>query len=128
VVLIGVLVLMLGTAVAGAVLFVTNTLPPLRTAYDFTNDLEDGDVSGAYADLCARLKVPGGRSSFDDFATQVRRGLVNLSVNPFGVSRNGNRATVDVSAAHEGDRHTKLELFLVREHGDWRVCDLRFRG
>ena len=127
VVLIGVMALIVGIAIAGTVLFATNTLPPLRTAYHFTNDLADGDNPGAYANLCARLRGPGGRSDFDDFATAIRRDLDRFEVNPFGVGRNGNRATVDFTAHHDNGRHTNLELVLVHEAGDWRVCDVRFR-
>jgi hypothetical protein len=127
-VLIGVLVLIVGIGIAGTVLFATNTLPPLRTAYHFTNDLDDGDVDSAYANLCARLKGPGGRGDFEDFANAIRRGLDHFTVNPLGVGRNGNRATVDFTAYHDNDRHTNLELVLVNEAGDWRVCDVRFRS
>jgi len=127
VVLIGVLALIVGIGAAGTVLFATNTLPPLRTAYDFTDDLEDGDVPGAYANLCERLKGSDGRSDFEDFAAEIRRGLVHFKVNPFGVDRNGNRASVDFTAVYTGDRRTDLELVLAHERDDWRVCDVRFR-
>jgi len=48
-------------------------------------------------------------------------------VNPFGVDRNGNRASVDFTAVYTGDRRTDLELVLAHERDDWRVCDVRFR-
>jgi hypothetical protein len=128
VVLIGVLVLIAGIAIAGTVLFAHNTWPPYRAAHDFTSDLEDGDVSGAYANLCARLTGPGRRSDFEDFANQIRRGLDHMSMSVFQVDRNGDRATVDFTVVHDVDRHTDLSLVLVREDDDWRVCDVRFRG
>jgi hypothetical protein len=135
IVLIGVLVLIAGIAISGTVLFATNTLPPLRTAYDFTDDLADGDVSGAYANLCARLRGPDGRSDFDEFAAAIRRNLDHFEVNPFGVSRNGDRASVDFTAHYRANghrfgapRHTDLALVLAHEDDDWRVCNVRFRG
>ena len=126
VVLVAALVLTLGIAVAGTVLFATNTWPPLSTAFDFTNDLEDGDVDGAYAQLCDRLRTPAGRDDFDEFADEFLDGLVSVSVNPFGVDRDDDRASVDFTTSYRGDRHIDLELALVNERGDWRVCDVRF--
>jgi hypothetical protein len=128
VVLIGVMVLIVGVGIAGTVLFATNTFPPLRTAYDFTDDLADGDLDAAYANLCTRLKGPGGRSDFDAFADEILSSLTSFTVNPFGVDRNGNRATVDFTAHYRGDRHTNFAFVLVHEDDDWRVCDVRFRA
>ena len=126
VVLIGTMVLIVGIAIAGTVLFVDNTWPPLDTAYAFTNDLQDGDVDDAYANLCDRLRGPGGRGDFGDFADDFLDGLLTISVNPFGVDRDGDRASVDFTANYRGSRHVDLELTLVHERGDWRVCDVRY--
>jgi hypothetical protein len=128
VVLVAVLVLVFGIAIAGTTLFFTNTFPPLRAAYDFTNDLENGDVDGAYSNLCADLRGAGGRSDFDAFADSILDGLVSFDVNPFGVDRDGDRATVDFSTVHRGNRRTSLELVVVNEADDWRVCDVRYRS
>jgi hypothetical protein len=126
VVLVAALVLTVGIAVAGTVLFFTNTWPPYWAAEDFTHDLEDGDVGGAYAQLCDRLRDPAGRDDFDDFANEFLDGLLTVSVNPFGVDRDGDRASVDFTANYRNNRHVDLELALVNERGDWRVCDVRF--
>jgi hypothetical protein len=126
VVLVAALVLTVGIGVAGTVLFFTNTWPPFETASDFTGDLEDGDVNDAYAQLCSRLRGPEGRDSFEAFADDFLDGLLTISVNPFGVDRDGNRASVDFTANYRGNRHADLELALVHERGDWRVCDIRF--
>jgi hypothetical protein len=125
-VLVGVMVLILGIAIAGTVLFVTNTWPPLETAFDFTDDLEDGDVGAAYAQLCDDLRTPGSRDDFDAFADRFLDGLLTVSVDPFSVDRNGDRASVDFAASYRNDRHVDLELALVHERGDWRVCDVRY--
>jgi hypothetical protein len=126
VVLVAALVLTIAIAVAGTVLFATNTWPPLNTAFDFTDDLEDGDVDGAYAQLCDRLRTPAGRDEFEDFANEFVDGLFTVSVNPFGVDRDGDRASVDFTANYRNNRHIDFELALVHERGDWRVCDVRF--
>jgi hypothetical protein len=126
VVLVAVLVLTVAIAVAGTVLFVTNTWPPLSTAFDFTDDLEDGDVDGAYAQLCDRLRTPGGRDEFDAFADEFLDGLLTVTVNPLGVDRDGDRASVDFTANYRNNRHIDFALALVNERDDWRVCDVRF--
>jgi hypothetical protein len=126
VVLVAALVLTLGIAVAGTVLFATNTWPPLSTAFDFTDDLEDGDVGGAYSQLCDRVRTPGGRDDFEAFADEFLDGLLSVTVNPLSVDRDGDRASVDFTANYRNYRHVDLELALVHERGDWRVCDVRF--
>jgi hypothetical protein len=125
VVLVGVLVLILGIAVSGTVLFATNTLPPLDAASDFANDLEVGRFQSAYAQTCDRLQAviePDDLASLND-----DRYRVNYVVNPLSVDRNGNRAHVDITAQGYGARDLKYTLYLVHEDGDWRVCDVRFR-
>jgi hypothetical protein len=126
VVLVAALVLTFGIAVAGTVLFFTNTWPPLETATDFTDDLEAGDVDDAYAHVCDRLRGPEGRDNFDAFADDFLDGLLTVTVNFLGVDRDGDHASVDFTANYRGSRHADLDLVLVHERGDWRVCDVRF--
>ena len=47
-----------------------------------------------------------------------------MSVNPFGVDRNGDRATVDYTLSPDSDSGTgdTYELTLRKEGGDWRPC------
>jgi hypothetical protein len=125
VVLIGVCLLILGFAIGGTTLFFTNTLPPLDAASDFANDLEVGQFESAYARMCDRLQAS---IDPDDLASlNANHSRVDYVVNPLSVRRNGNRAHVDITAQGYGTRDLKYTLYLVRENGDWRVCDVRYR-
>jgi len=118
VVLIGVLVLIAATAVAGTVLFVTNTLPPLEAAHDFADDVERGDVDGALAQGCDRFRGDFGRA----FIQFLRQDLVGLDVNPLGVDRDGDRASVKITLRRNSSEDRTFRLYLVHEGGDWRPC------
>jgi len=125
VVLVGVVVLIIGIAVAGTVLFVTNTLPPINAASDFTNDLEVGRFESAYARMCDELQAVIEPDDLDSLNDNHYR--VDYVVNPLSVHRNGNRAHVDITAEGYGAPDLKYTLYLVHEDGDWRVCDVRYR-
>jgi hypothetical protein len=47
-----------------------------------------------------------------------------VSVNPFGVDRDGDRATVDYTVSEErgSDSFDTYELTLRNEGGDWKPC------
>ena len=122
VVLVAVFVVMIGIAVAGTVLFFTNTYPPLEATQDFTDDLEDGDLAGAYAQMCDAYHDLFGEDHFEGFAADVLDGLINIEVDPFGVDRDGSNATVDFTAHKRGDRSVGYRALLVQRGGDWRVC------
>ena len=119
VVLVGVLVLVAGIGVAGTVLFVTNTLPPLEATMDFTNDLEDSRYASAYDQMCDRVQNVIDVDTLARFAGDFSADYV---VNPFSVNRNGNHATVDFSVQRIGGREVQYELYLVHEDGDWKPC------
>lgn len=113
--------LVLVTAVAGTVLFVTRTLPPLSATYDFTNDLNDGNTSSAFAQVCDKLRTPGARSGFNSFA----RGIASadsVDVDILSVDRDGDVATVEFTTHYDNARSRKTKLKLVHEDGDWRPC------
>jgi len=113
--------LILVTTVAGTVLFVTRTLPPLSATYDFTNDLHDGNTSSAFAQVCDRLRTPAGRVGFNGFARRVEA-ADHVSVDILSVDRNGDTATVKFTAEYGANDSTKTTLKLVYEGGDWRPC------
>jgi len=125
-VLIAVLVGIGVIAVAGSVLFATNTLPPLRATWDFTNDIQDGHYDSAFAQVCDRLGAEDRRSEFEDFADLVNDNTRSVGVNIFSVNRNGNDATVRFTAHKPNERDLAVKLTLVHEDGDWRVCGARY--
>ena len=122
VVLVLALVVMLAIATAGTTLFFTRTFPPLSATYDFTDDIRDGNIDSAYAQVCSRLQSTTSQRNFETFARRIQRGD-SLSVNLFSVDRNGNRASVDFDATY-GDSSDAVTttLRLVHEDGDWRPC------
>jgi hypothetical protein len=113
--------LIIAIAIAGTVLFVTVTLPPLSATYDFTNDLHDGNTGAAYAQVCDRLRTPGGRVGFNGFARRIAS-AESVSVDIFSVDRNGDTATVEFTSKYGTNTSSKTTLKLVHEHGDWRPC------
>ena len=126
VLLVGALVAILVIAIAGTTLFVTNTLPPLRATWDFTNDIEEGRYNSAFAQQCDAVRDESTRAAFDRFANRVNRNTDSFSVNIFSVRRNGDHATVEFTAhkLHEDD--IKVKLNLVHERGDWKPCGGRY--
>jgi hypothetical protein len=103
--------------VTGTVLFVQKIKPPIDAANEFLSDVDDGDSSAAFDQVCSRDRdllseedVVAIFTLYDDF-----------EVNPFDVDIDGDRATVGVDA--DGlDSGEKLELPLRKEGGDWRPC------
>lgn len=122
--LVGVLALIILIGGAGTVLFATRTWPPLSATYEFTDDISDGDVNEAFAQVCDRLRTEGSRDSFEQFARELGRAR-SLDVNILSVDRSGDTATVDVTAHYRDDDALHFELKLVDEDGDWRPCGAR---
>jgi len=122
VVLVLALVLILAIGTAGTTLFFTRTFPPLSATYDFTDDIRDGDVDDAYAQVCTRLQSASAQQNFETFARRLQR-ADSLSVNLLSVDRNGDRASVDFDTTY-GDSTDSVTttLRLVHEDGDWRPC------
>jgi hypothetical protein len=119
-VIIGVIVLLW---VAGGALFASRTLPPYRAANDFVDDLADTKLSAAAAQLCdADQDDPQAAIST---VTRHFAGRDNVAVNPFGVDRDGDTATVDYTVSSDsdsGDDDETFELRVVEEDGDWKPC------
>jgi len=125
VVLVGVLVVVVAIAIAGTTLFVTNTLPPLKATWHFTNDIQDGNYDSAFARVCDRLGGESRRSEFEHFADLVNDNTDSVGVNIFSVHRNGNRATVEFTAHEPDERDLKVKLLVVHEDGNWKPCGAR---
>jgi hypothetical protein len=119
IVLIGVLVLIFGCGVAGTVLFFNNTWPPLEAANDFANDVERGDIEGALGRGCDGFRTDTGRN----FIRFLRLDLDSIEVNPFGVDRDGDRATVKLTIRRNvSDDARTFRMLFVHEDGEWRPC------
>ena len=59
----------------------------------------------------------------NDFTNEFLDGLSTVSVNPFGVDRDGDRATVKVTIRRDLlDDDRTFRLYLVHEDGEWRPC------
>ena len=126
-VLIGALVAIFAATGVGTALFVSNTLPPYDAANDFVNDLADGRPTAAAARLCRADRAHSDRA----LSTVTRHfpGNDRISVNPFSVDRDAERATVEYTVSERGGgaSHT-YELPLVEERGDWRPCPIGDSG
>lgn len=125
VVLLSILGAMVVVAIAGVALFVTRTLPPYRGAHDFMEALVDGSRSEAVSRLCARDREDPDEAFQSVLRNIAGRGKVEVSVNPFGVSRDGDRATVDYTVSRDDDDFDDdetHELVVVEEDGDWKAC------
>ena len=120
-VLVGVLALIAVVGIVGTVLFGTRTWPPLSATYQFTGDLQDGDTSAAFSQVCDRLRTSSARTGFNGFARSIES-ADNIDVNILGVDRNGDAATVEFTASYDNERSRTTTLKLVYEDGDWRPC------
>ena len=120
--LIAVMAVFLVSVIAGTALFVSNTLPPYDAANDFLNDLADGRLTAAANQLCSSDQDTPDRAL--TLVTQHFVGRERISVNPFGVDRYGDRATVDYTVSEErgSDSIDTFALPLREENGDWRPC------
>jgi len=120
-VLVAVLALIVAVAVAGSVLFATQTLPPLRATYDFTDDLHRGRTADAFARVCDDLRTPSQRDRFAAFAALIRA-ADSVSVDFLSVRRDGDHATVEFDVRTSRTQSHTIKLRLVNERGDWRPC------
>ena len=115
------MVAILAAAGTGTALFITNTLPAFSAADDFMEDLVDDRIDAAADQLCA-----AARERPDTAILSVTRhflGGENLSVNPFTVDRDGDRATVEYAIRPRGGGDDDIYVLpLRRERGDWRPC------
>jgi len=123
-VLLSVCGLILVIAIAGTVLFVTRTLPPYNGAHDFVSDVIHNRPNAAAAKLCDE-----DRGDAESALRAIRQKLGfqsgSVSVNPFTVEREGDRATVEYSIDYtHSDRNPTFDLHMRLEHGDWLACPL----
>lgn len=122
VVLLSVIGLGIVVAIAGTVLFVDRTLPPLDAANDFLDDLADSRVDRAAEQLCS----PDREDAEDAIGEVTGRfpGGDELFVNPLGVDRDGNRAWVEftITDGNDNDDDRTYRLPLRQEDGEWRPC------
>src|SRR5207244_727154 len=122
VVLSAVLGVTLAAAVAGTALFVDRSLPPFDAANDFVNDILDGHEHSAARRLCSIDRADAQRA-IDDVKQTFGPRRAKISVNPFGVDRSGDRATVEYTVDASGSRFDHTYKLAVRvERGDWKVC------
>jgi hypothetical protein len=121
-VLISVLAVILVSVVLGTVFFVEGTYPPFDAANEFVNDLADGELDAAAAQLCAADQSNSERAL--SIVTRNFPGNDHVSVNPFGVDRDGDRATVDYTLSPDSDSGSgdTYELTLRKEGDDWKPC------
>jgi hypothetical protein len=125
VVLVAALVAIVAAFAAGTVLFVTRTLPPLRATYDFTNDLENGHYSSAYAQICAADKADVSRAQFTASTSRLVAGATSIDVNIFSVDRKDSTATVKFTVHAPSGAGRTYTLRVVEERGDWKPCGSR---
>jgi hypothetical protein len=86
------------------------------------NDLADQRYRAAASQLCT-----ADQSDTDRAISVVTRhfpGNDRVSVNPLGVDRDGDRATVDYTVSRDSgsDSVDTYELTLREEGGDWKPC------
>jgi len=113
--------LILVMAVAGTVLFVTRTLPPYNGARDFLNDVSHNRTGAANSRLCAADS--GSPEAALQAVRQALAGGKTFAVNPLGVDRSGNTATVDFTVSYRsGQSNQTFKLPLALEHGTWTAC------
>lgn len=121
VVLVSVLVAILAVIGVGTALFVANTLPPFSAADEFMEDLADARFDAAAAQLCAAdLERPEAAISS---VTRHFFGGRRLSVNPFTVDREGDRATVEYTVRPRSGGDDRIyDLPMREERGEWKPC------
>lgn len=121
VVLVAVMVAILAVAGAGTALFISNTLPAFSAADDFMEDLVEARFDAAADQLCT--SASGRAEAAILSVTENFIGGENLSVNPFTVDRDGDRATVEYTVRPRGGGEDDIYVLpLRRERGDWRPC------
>jgi hypothetical protein len=110
-----------GIAIAGTVLFVDRTLPPYRGAYDFLDDVTANRERAAIGGLCAADRSDP-QAAFGELNRHIDIGD-SVTVNVFGVDRDGDRADVEILVDPPGAGTGRtFDLPVVEEGGDWKAC------
>jgi hypothetical protein len=113
--------LILIMAIGGTVLFVTRTLPPYNGARDFLSDVSHDRTDAADGRLCTA--DAGSPEAALQVVRQALTGGKTFAVNPLGVDRSGNTATVDFTVSYRsGQSNQTFSLPLVLENGSWKAC------
>jgi hypothetical protein len=107
--------------VAGTILFIDRTLPPLDAANDFIHDVIDQHQRAATSALCSADRERADRV-ISDVADTFSESGAKVTVNPFSVDRTDGRATVEYTVAANGSADHTYKLPLRLEHRDWKVC------
>ena len=121
VVLVSVMAAIFAIAAVGTALFVSRTLPPYSAADDFMGDLVDGRFDAAADRLCR-----SDRDRAEEVLLPITVRFVggeHLSVNPFTVDRDDDRATVEYAIRERRSGKDRIyALRVLEENGDWRPC------
>jgi hypothetical protein len=119
--LLGALSLIVVMTIGGTVLFVTRTLPPYNGARDFLNDVSHDRTDAADNRLCAADS--GSPQAALQVVRQALTGGKTFAVNPLGVDRSGDTATVDFTVTYRsGQSSQTFSLPLTYENGTWKAC------
>lgn len=110
--------------VAGTILFVDRTLPPLNAANDFLNDIIDGHQQAAQARLCAADR-DGAEGAIANVVQTFGTRRAKVSINPLTIDRSGDHATVEYTVDANGKAfdHT-FHIEMREENGEWKACPL----
>ena len=121
IVLVAVMVTIFAIAGVGTALFISNTLPAFSASDDFMDDLVDGRFEAAADRLC-RLASARPEAAIVSI-TQHFIGGEHLSMNPFTVDRDGDRATVEYTIQpRDGGDDRVYALAMRYERGKWKPC------
>jgi hypothetical protein len=125
-VLVGVVVAIVGLAVASGTIWIQKVKPPVDAANDYMRDLSNADYEAAFDQLCAAEKVD---ASPEGLARTVAALNINeYDVSPFDVRRDGSHTTVkvDLTPNTVGDADRFVRLRLRQIDGEWRPCGGRY--
>jgi hypothetical protein len=124
--LIGVVGVIVGLAIASGTLWVTKVKPPVDAANDYLRDLSNGNYEAAFERLCAAQRVDASPEGLARAVVPLR--IDEYEVSPFDVNRDGSRATVkvDLNPDTVGDDDTFVRIRLREIDGEWRPCGGRY--
>lgn len=124
--LVGVVGVIVGLAIANGTLWVTKVKPPVDAANDYLRDLSSGNYDAAFDRLCPAEKVDASPEGLARAVAPLR--INKYDASPFDVNRDGSRATVkvDLNPDTVGDDSRFVRLQLREIDGEWRPCGGRY--